>query len=324
MKKIAVVEGGYSLEKAVSFKSSNTIFDNLDRAKFIPTKVLIDKKDWAAHDNEGKYVIDKNDFSFTKNGIKHNFDFAFIIIHGSPGEDGKLQGYFEMIGIPHNTSSSAITSLTFQKFHCNQFLKNFGVNVAEAFLIRLDDKIDETEILKKTGLPCFVKPTNAGSSYGITKVKTLEELTPAIKYAFSQGEEVVIEANIEGREFTNGIYRNKEGIKVLSITEIISENEYFDYDAKYNGKSKEVTPAEISKELTKNVQFLTSFIYETLGMNGLARMDYIIDENNILFLIETNSVPGMTKESIIPQMIEKEKRNIKDVLSDIINSKLYL
>ena len=324
MKKIAVVEGGYSLEKAVSFKSSNTIFDNLDRAKFIPTKVLIDKKDWAAHDNEGKYVIDKNDFSFTKNGIKHNFDFAFIIIHGSPGEDGKLQGYFEMIGMPHNTSSSAITSLTFQKFHCNQFLKNFGVNVAEAFLIRLDDKIDETEILKKTGLPCFVKPTNAGSSYGITKVKTLEELTPAIKYAFSQGEEVVIEANIEGREFTNGIYRNKEGIKVLSITEIISENEYFDYDAKYNGKSKEVTPAEISKELTKNVQFLTSFIYETLGMNGLARMDYIIDENNILFLIETNSVPGMTKESIIPQMIEKEKRNIKDVLSDIINSKLYL
>ena len=324
MKKIAVVEGGYSLEKAVSFKSSNTIFDNLDRAKFIPTKVLIDKKDWAAHDNEGKYVIDKNDFSFTKNGIKHNFDFAFIIIHGSPGEDGKLQGYFEMIGIPHNTSSSAITSLTFQKFHCNQFLKNFGVNVAEAFLIRLDDKIDETEILKKTGLPCFVKPTNAGSSYGITKVKTLEELTPAIKYAFSQGEEVVIEANIEGREFTNGIYRNKEGIKVLSITEIISENEYFDYDAKYNGKSKEVTPAEISKELTKNVQFLTSFIYETLGMNGLARMDYIIDEDNIPFLIETNSVPGMTKESIIPQMIEKEKRNIKDVLSDIINSKLYL
>ena len=318
MKKIAVVEGGYSLEKAVSFKSSNTIFDNLDRAKFIPTKVLIDKKDWAAHDNEGKYVIDKNDFSFTKNGIKHNFDFAFIIIHGSPGEDGKLQGYFEMIGIPHNTSSSAITSLTFQKFHCNQFLKNFGVNVAEAFLIRLDDKIDETEILKKTGLPCFVKPTNAGSSYGITKVKTLEELTPAIKYAFSQGEEVVIEANIEGREFTNGIYRNKEGIKVLSITEIISENEYFDYDAKYNGKSKEVTPAEISKELTKNVQFLTSFIYETLGMNGLARMDYIIDEDNIPFLIETNSVPGMTKESIIPQMIKEDNKLIKDVLSNII------
>ena len=238
MKKIAVIEGGYSLEKAVSLKSSNTIFENLDRSKFVPTKVLIDKKEWVAHDNEGKYVIDKNDFSYTKNGIKHNFDFAFIIIHGSPGEDGKLQGYFEMIGIPYNTSSSSVTSLTFQKFHCNLFLKNFGVNVAEALLFRLEDKIDETDILNKIGLPCFVKPTNAGSSYGITKVKRLKELIPAIKNAFSFGNEVIIEANIEGREVTNGIYRNKEGLKTLPITEIISENEYFDYDAKYNGKAK--------------------------------------------------------------------------------------
>ena len=322
MKKIAVIEGGYSLEIAVSLKSSNTIFDNLDRSKFIPTKVLIDEKEWAAHDNEGKYVIDKNDFSFTKNGIKHNFDFAFIIIHGSPGEDGKLQGYFEMIGIPHNTSSAAITSLTFQKFHCNLFLKNFGVNVAEAFLLRLEDKIDETDILNKIGLPCFVKPTNAGSSYGITKVKSLKELIPAIKNAFSFGNEVIIEANIEGREVTNGIYRNKEGLKTLPITEIISENEYFDYEAKYNGKSKEITPAEISKEHTQKIKSLTSFIYKTLGMNGLARMDYIINKNNIPFLIEINSVPGMSKESIIPQMIEKDKRNIKDILSDVINFKL--
>jgi len=318
MKKIAVIEGGYSLEKAVSLKSSNTIFENLDRSKFIPTKVLIDKKEWVAHDNEGKYVIDKNDFSYTKNGIKHNFDFAFIIIHGSPGEDGKLQGYFEMIGIPYNTSSAAITSLTFQKFHCNLFLKNFGVNVAEALLFRLEDKIDETDILNKIGLPCFVKPTNAGSSYGITKVKSLKELIPAIKNAFSFGNEVIIEANIEGREVTNGIYRNKEGLKTLPITEIISENEYFDYEAKYNGKSKEITPAEISKEHTQKIKSLTSFIYKTLGMNGLARMDYIINKNNIPFLIEINSVPGMSKESIIPQMIKEDNKLIKDVLSKII------
>ena len=319
MKKIAVIEGGYSLEKAVSLKSSNTIFENLDRSKFIPTKVLIDKKEWVAYDNEGKYFIDKNDFSYTKNGIKQNFDFAFIIIHGSPGEDGKLQGYFEMIGIPHSTSSSSVTSLTFQKFHCNQFLKNFGVNVAEALLFRLEDKIDETDILNKIGLPCFVKPTNAGSSFGITKVKSLKELPPAIRYAFSYGNELVIEANIPGREVTNGIYRNKEGLKTLPITEIISENEYFDYEAKYNGKSKEITPAEINKELAKKVKSLTSFIYKTLGMNGLARMDYIINENNIPFLIEINSVPGMSKESIIPQMIKEDNKLIKDVLSDIIN-----
>ena len=220
MKKIAVIEGGYSLEKAVSLKSSNTIFENLDRSKFIPTKVLIDKKEWVAHDNEGKYFIDKNDFSYTKNGIKHNFDFAFIIIHGSPGEDGKLQGYFEMIGIPHSTSSPSVTSLTFQKFHCNQFLKNFGVNVAEALLFRLEDKIDETDILNKIGLPCFVKPTNAGSSYGITKVKSLKELTPAIKYAFSYGKEIIIEANIKGREVTNGIYRNKD-VDICRIFKIL-------------------------------------------------------------------------------------------------------
>ena len=319
MKKIAVIEGGYSLEKAVSLKSSNTIFENLDRSKFIPTKVLIDKKEWVAYDNEGEYFIDKNDFSYTKNGIKQNFDFAFIIIHGSPGEDGKLQGYFEMIGIPHSTSSSSVTSLTFQKFHCNQFLKNFGVNVAEALLFRLEDKIDETDILNKIGLPCFVKPTNAGSSFGITKVKSLKELPPAIRYAFSYGNELVIEANIPGREVTNGIYRNKEGLKTLPITEIISENEYFDYEAKYNGKSKEITPAEINKELAKKVKSLTSFIYETLAMNGLARMDYIINENNIPFLIEINSVPGMSKESIIPQMIKEDNKLIKDVLSDIIN-----
>ena len=319
MKKIAVIEGGYSLEKAVSLKSSSTIFENLDRSKFIPTKVLIDKKDWVAYDNDGEYFIDKNDFSYTKNGVKHNFDFAFIIIHGSPGEDGKLQGYFEMIGIPHSTSSSSLTSLTFQKFHCNQFLKNFGVNVAEALLFRLEDKIDETDILNKIGLPCFVKPTNAGSSFGITKVKSLKELIPAIKNAFSYGNEVVIEANIPGREVTNGIYRNKEGLKTLPITEIISENEYFDYEAKYNGKSKEITPAEINKELAKKVKSLTSFIYKTLGMNGLARMDYIINENNIPFLIEINSVPGMSKESIIPQMIKEDNKLIKDVLSDIIN-----
>ena len=320
MKKIAVIEGGYSLEKVVSLKSSNTIFENIDRYKFIPTKVLIDKKEWVAYDNYGKYFIDKNDFSFTKNGIKHNFDFAFIIIHGSPGEDGKLQGYFEMIGIPHSTSSSAITSLTFQKFHCNQFLKNFGVNVAEALLFRLEDKIDETDILNKIGLPCFVKPTNAGSSYGITKVKSLKELIPAIKYAFSYGNEVIIEANIPGREVTNGIYRNKEGLKTLPITEIISENEYFDYEAKYNGKSKEITPAEISKELAKKVKSLTAFIYKTLGMNGLARMDYIINKNNIPFLIEINSVPGMSKESIIPQMIKEDNKQIKYILSEIINN----
>ena len=309
MKKVAVLEGGYGKEKAISIKSAKTVFDNLDRAKFEPVKVLIDEKEWTAYDDTDRYTIDKNDFSFIKNEVKHTFDYAFIVIHGTPGEDGKLQGYFDMIGIPYNTSSAAITALTFQKFHCNQFLKNFGVNVAEAVLIKPDDEINEQDVLNKVGLPCFVKPTDGGSSFGVTKVKAKKELKQAIKSAFEHGSEVIVEANLEGRELTNGVFRDNEGIKVLPITEIISENEYFDYDAKYNGKSKEVTPADLDNETTSKIKVLTKHIYSTLGMKGIIRVDYIIDSNNTPFVIEINSVPGMSKESIVPQMLKA--RNIK-------------
>ena len=302
MKKVAVIEGGYSSEKSVSIKSAQTVFDNLDRTKFDPTRVLIDENEWTAYDDDGRYPIDKNDFSFVKNGSKNSFEYAFIVIHGTPGEDGKLQGYFDMIGIPYNTSSAAITSLTFQKFHCNQFLKNFGVNVAEAVLIKPGDKINEEEILKKVDLPCFVKPTDGGSSFGVTKVKAKKDLINAVKSAFKHGSEVIVEANIEGIEVTNGVYRDEEGIKTLPITEIISENEFFDYEAKYKGKSNEVTPANISNDLEKKIKDLTYRIYDILGMKGIARMDYIVNDGRIPFLIEINSVPGMSKESIVPQM----------------------
>ena len=317
MKKVAVIEGGYSSEKAVSVKSAQTVFDNLDRTKFDPIKVLIDENEWTAYDDLGKYPIDKNDFSFTKNGVKFNFDYAYIVIHGTPGEDGKLQGYFDMIGIPYNTSSAAITSLTFQKFHCNQFLKNFGVNVAEAVLIKAGDQPNIDQIIEKVALPCFVKPTDGGSSFGVTKVKAKEDLQPAIRTAFEHGSEVIVEAFLNGRELTNGVYRDSEGVKVLPVTEIISENEFFDYDAKYNGKSDEVTPANISDELTTKIKNLTQSIYSTLGMKGIVRVDYIVDDNNTTFVIEINSVPGMSKESIVPQMIKVEKINLKKTISNI-------
>ena len=320
MKKVAIIEGGYSSEKSVSIKSAKTVFDNLDRTKFDPTRVLIDENEWTAYDDDGRYSIDKNDFSFIKNGIKYNFEYAFIVIHGTPGEDGKLQGYFDMIGIPYNTSSAAITSLTFQKFHCNQFLKNFEVNVAEAVLIKPDDEIKEEEILKKVGLPCFVKPTDGGSSFGVTKVKAEEELNNAIKSAFKHGSEVIVEANIEGREVTNGVYRDNEGIKVLPITEIISENEFFDYEAKYKGQSNEVTPANLDNKMTSKIKGLTHHIYNILGMKGIVRMDYIINKDGIPFLIEINSVPGMSKESIVPQMLKHENITILKVFSSIINN----
>ena len=312
MKKVAVIEGGYSREKAVSIKSAQTVFDNIDRSKFEPTRVLIDENEWTAYDEDGKYTIDKNDFSFTKDNHKIQFDYAFIVIHGTPGEDGKLQGYFDMIGLPYNTSSAAITSLTFQKFHCNRYLSTFEIKVAEAVQIKKGDRINQQEILNTVGLPCFVKPTEAGSSFGVSKVVEKNQLLNAINHAFEHSEEVIVEAFITGRELTNGIYRNREGIQVLPITEIISENEFFDYEAKYKGKSNEVTPAQISIALEKDIKDLTYKIYEILGMQGIARMDYIVNNDGIPFLIEINSVPGMSRESIVPQMIEEENIHIKD------------
>ena len=317
MKKVAVIEGGYSSEREISIKSAQTVFDNLDTNKFDPTRVLIDEKEWTAYDEEGKYSINKNDFSFVKNELKVQFEYAFIVIHGTPGEDGKLQGYLDMVGVPYNTSSSAITALTFQKFHCNQFLKNFGINVSEAVLIKPDDEINEKEILKKVGLPCFVKPANGGSSYGVTKVKKDIELLLAIKEAFNHGTEIVVEESIEGREVTCGVYRDVEGVKALPITEIISENEYFDYDAKYNGKSKEITPADLDEQVTNNIKDLTKEIYDILGMKGIVRMDYIVNDGGAPFLIEINSVPGMSKQSIIPQMINMQNLKLEKVLNDV-------
>ena len=314
MKKVAVIEGGYSKEKAISVKSANTVFDNLDRTKFTPTKVLIDQNSWTAYDDDGKYIIDKNDFSYTKKGSKHHFEYAFIVIHGTPGEDGKLQGYLDMVGVPYNTSSAAITALTFQKFHCNQFLKNFDINTPEAVLIKPEDTTNKKKIIETVKLPCFVKPTDGGSSFGVTKVKTEKDLLPAIEEAFKHGSEVIVEQSIEGREVTCGAYRAKEEIKALPITEIISENEYFDYDAKYNGNSKEITPADLADSMTNQIQSLTKKIYGILGMKGIVRMDFIVSHEGIPFLIEINSVPGLSKESIVPQMIKHQKRSLKDIL----------
>ena len=291
------------------------MFDNLDRNKFAPVRVFIDEHEWTAYDDEGRYPIDKNDFSFVKNDLKVQFEYAFIIIHGTPGEDGKLQGYLDMVKIPYNTSSAAITALTFQKFHCNQFLKNFDINTPKAVLIKPIDEIKEAHIIARVKLPCFVKPTDGGSSFGVTKVKKESELLPAINEAFNHGGEVVVEESVEGREVTCGVYRSEEGVKALPVTEIISENEYFDYDAKYNGKSKEVTPADLDNQMAKNIKELTIKIYYILGMRGLARMDYILNKENIPYLIEINSIPGMSKESIIPQMIKASGARIKEILS---------
>jgi len=319
MKKVAVIEGGYSQEKTISLKSAQTVFDNLDRTKFDPIKVLIDENEWTAYDEEGRYPIDKNDFSYIKSENKNFFDVAFIVIHGTPGEDGKLQGYFDLIGVPYTTPSQMITALTFQKFHCNQFLKNFGVDVAEAILIKKSDTFNPSIIMEKVGLPCFVKPTDGGSSFGITKVNSKSEISSAIDLAFEYGSQVIIEEFLDGREVTNGVFQSNNGIKVLPITEIKTENDFFDYGAKYHGESSEITPADLDIEMTAKIKSLTHFTYEILGMNGIARMDYIIDQKGTPYLIEVNTVPGQSAESIIPQMAKVEGIKMKELFSQILD-----
>ncbi len=318
MKNIAIIEGGYSREKEISIKSAQKIFENIDKTKLNPTKVFIDENEWTAYDSEGRYPIDKNSFSYIKENIRYNFDYAFIMIHGSPGEDGKLQSYFEMIGIPYNTSSSYLMALTFHKFYCNQLLKNFEINVPASILIKPKDKIDENKIIKTIGLPCFVKPTAGGSSLGITKVKDKKDLTEAIKLALKLGGEAIIETLIIGREITNGVFRDEDGIKVLPITEIISKNEFFDYKAKYQGLSEEITPAELDETTKNKVKKLTYEIYSILGLYGIVRIDYFIDREENIYLIEINSIPGMSNESIIPKMLKTQGINFQFLLNKII------
>ena len=321
MKKVAVIEGGYSKEKAISIKSAQTVFDNLDRTRFSPTRVLIDENEWTAYDDEGRYPIDKNDFSFIKHSQKNTFDYAFIAIHGTPGEDGKLQGYLDMVWIPYNTSSSAITALTFQKFHCNQFLKNFDINVPEATLIKPNDEINEKEILKKVGLPCFVKPNRAGSSFGISKVSKIDKLEAAIHKAYQEDKEIIIEKSIEGLEVSVGVFNNNKNLVILPITEIVCETEFFDYEAKYLGKSDEITPARISKQEAEKVRQEVKKIYETLNMTGLTRSEFII-QDGIPYFLEINTNPGLSKESIIPKQLKEYGISLTDFFDILIQNAL--
>ena len=285
MKNIAVLEGGYSHEKVISLLSAETVFKNIDRDLYNPIKVRIDEEGWFAFYEDKKIAIDRSDFSF--GNVK--FDFAFIVIHGTPGEDGKLQAYFDMLGMPYSSASHLAATLTFNKFVCNQYLKNFGVKVAEAVLIRQKEVYNVNEIVVKVGLPCFVKPADGGSSFGVTKVQVENELEEAITLALKHGTQAIIESFMKGREVTNGVFKGKEGVKVLPITEIVTTNAFFDFDAKYKGESEEITPADLPKELEQKVKAETKRIYEILDLDGICRADYIIQRDEP-YLIEINRV----------------------------------
>lgn len=322
-KKIAIVYGGYSSEYQISEKSARVIFENIDREKFEPYLVEITKKSWHVNLKGGVVApIDKNKFSFIIDEAVFGFDIAFITIHGTPGEDGKLQAYFDMIGLKYINSNLFGSALTYNKWACNSFLRAFGIATAKAILVREGITPNTIEIADEIGFPCFVKPNGAGSSFGITKVKTLMEMPNAIAKAFEEDREIVVESFIAGREITCGIYSNGNEIVPLPPTEIISNNEYFDFGAKYNGESQEITPAEIDQELTTLIQNTTKSIYRRLGLKGLARIDFMLTEDRIPYLIEVNTTPGMSEQSIVPQQIRAAGMTLKSVFSEVIECSL--
>ena len=323
MKHIAIVAGGDSSEVVVSLKSAQGIKSFIDETKYKTTIVTIIGDEWLAKVSENKsYVIDKNDFSYTVNGEKQKFDFAYITIHGTPGENGILQGYFDLIGLKYSCCGVLAAALSFNKFACNQYLKNFGAKVASSMLVSPGMNVEPKEVVEKLGLPCFIKSNVGGSSFGVTKVKEEAQILPAVERAFAEGGDVIIESFLKGTEITCGMYKTHEKTVVFPITEVVPENEFFDYDAKYNGQVSEITPARISDELTKKVQEETKKYYDILGCKGIVRIDYIITEDGVPHVLEANTTPGMTPTSFIPQQVRAAGIDIKDVMTDIIENKL--
>ena len=319
---IAIIAGGDSSEYEVSLRSAAGIESFLaDQKQYTTTIVLLRGNDWKAKVSENEWAeIDKNDFSYTYNGVKHSFDFAYITIHGTPGENGVLQGYLDMIGLPYSCCGVLAAAMTFNKYTCNHYLKGFGVKVAESVLLRSSEvqKFSSEEIVMHVGLPCFIKTNVGGSSFGVTKVKTLEEVEPAIKKAFAEGDEVICEAFMKGIEITCGAYKTKNKAVAFPITEVVTSNEFFDYDAKYNGQVDEITPARIPDEVRDAVQAMTLKIYDILGCKGIIRVDYILTEGWTINLLEVNTTPGMTATSFIPQQVRAAGLNIGEVLSEIV------
>jgi len=301
MKTIAIVAGGDSSEFEISVKSAGEVEKALSSA-YRAYIIIIKGTDWYWEDKKGRYhSIDKNDFTLSAGDQGIKFDGVFIAIHGTPGENGLLQGYFDMMGIPYTSCSSFCSALTFNKQACKLYLKEYGITMAEAVLIRKGESLDPVKLVSQAGLPCFVKPNDSGSSFGVTKVKKAEEMLPAINTAFKESNEVLIEAFMNGREVACGVLRTKNKTIVLPVTEIISKNEFFDYEAKYTpGRSEEVSPADMPEAITNEIQSISRYIYDVLGCKGIVRVDFIVIGEKPFF-IEINTIPGMTKESLVPK-----------------------
>jgi len=322
MKNIAIIAGGNSSEYEVSMKSGKNIYDEVDETRYNKYLVVLKERDWHVEIGEEKFPVDKNDFSFTRNGEKILFDFAYITIHGVPGENGLLQGYLDMMGVPYGCCNVLASALTFDKHTCNTYLKSYGVNVADSVMLIRGMAYDVNEIINEVGLPCFVKPNAEGSSFGVTKVKEAAQLEDALKKAFALCREVLIETFIDGTELTCGVVKAGDMDITMPIAEVVPKNEFFDFEAKYNPtKSDEIIPARISPELTNRIKTLSSMIYDILRCEGIIRVDYIVREDEI-FMLEVNTTPGMTSNSFVPKMVRAMGGTLREVLTKIIDNKL--
>ena len=322
---IAIVCGGDSSEHDVSLRSAEGLYSFFDKERYNVYIVDVKGVDWRVElDGQEPVKIDKNDFSFFMNGETIVFDYAYITIHGTPGENGLMQGYFDMLHIPYSTSDVLVEALTFDKYVLNNYLRGFGVRVADSILLRRGEQYDKDAIGTRIGMPCFVKPAADGSSFGVSKVKDIDQLAPALQLAFTESNEVMIERYMEGTEISIGCYKTKEKSVVFPATEVVTSNEFFDYDAKYNGQVQEITPARIAPETAKAVAEETSRIYDILHCNGIIRIDYIItkdaDGKDEVNMLEINTTPGMTVTSFIPQQVRAAGLDIRQVLTEIVEN----
>ena len=313
--------GGFTSEYKISLKSGSVVCKNLDADIYTVYPVHILTNKWVLVQGDLEYPINKHDFSVAINGKIIKFDCIFNAIHGAPGENGQILSYFELIGIPHTSAPSYQMAITYNKRDCLSVVKPYGINTAESYYLNLGDAIDEGAIVEKVGLPCFVKANKAGSSFGISKIYKKEHLKEAIENSFKEDDEIIIESFLDGTEVSVGVINYKNKTMVLPITEIVSDNDFFDYEAKYKGKSQEITPAKLNESARKHVEEIAKKTYEILRLNGFSRSEFILIDGEP-YLIEINTVPGMTEESILPQQAEAAGISLPDLFGNAIEMAL--
>jgi D-alanine-D-alanine ligase len=320
MKTIGIFCGGFSSEYEISIKSASTILKNFPE-EFDAFLIVVTKERWTAHYQGEEYPIDLNTLVFKTNTQTVQMDYGLVYIHGNPGENGKIQAFLEMKGIPCVNSGALASELSFDKWYCNQFLKGFEIPVAKSYFLTSSTDFSSEQILGDLGLPVFVKPCDSGSSYGISKVKSKNELLPAIEFAFQEGSTVVVESFLRGTEVTCGVYRTTTGVHALPLTEIYTENDFFDYAAKYLGKSQEITPARLDNAIRSKVQETAIKIYQLLQLKSIARIDFMIVDS-VPHVIEVNTTPGFSQASIVPQMIQADGKTIQAFWKEILDCEL--